>query len=515
MPLNYNKWDKLELSDDSDIEEHPNIDKRSMINWKRRDILEKRDARRARIAHYQAEIALNDVLHPRLVSLRESITSATNSTSTSSSSSSSSASPRAIFSQTVEKLKTSPSPDKPPTGHEKQPTYDEMILDLLIRIYASAKETLASKSDPDDQAWGEVLGKEIEKHEAELKERNAELRGLVEKEEKEQGSKITSDDIKEGFSSGHINKALPSPWEQEESEKKKKATKPVSKSSTVSTIEVLNPSASSSTNQTSASTSGPTPDPDDQEFEPVADIEDLDEPPSMTPSTTAFSRLPLRGYTQSWEFIQKDPSILMERNTDALLAEAFEAELKGEGERAKRCVHQGLMIQYCRKLGKDGVRLFFQRMQQGGPKAESVFQTDVNDTYNRMSTRCAQIKIEQAQSGGGERETIQLVAEDPSTKIGFNIPDGPAPENLVIEGLEEGQEVDIEEIKVFLNQKWEYFQGFPENLKRAMKSESLDEVNKVLERMNLEEAEEIVRKMQEGGMLSFSESGVRDMTGKE
>lgn len=81
----------------------------------------------------------------------------------------------------------------------------------------------------------------------------------------------------------------------------------------------------------------------------------------MTPSTTAFSRLPIRGYTQSFEFIQKDPSILMEKNTDALLAEAFEAELKGERERAKRCVHQGLMIQYCRKLGKDGVRLFFQR----------------------------------------------------------------------------------------------------------------------------------------------------------
>lgn len=31
MPLNYSKWDALELSDDSDIEEHPNIDKRSMI----------------------------------------------------------------------------------------------------------------------------------------------------------------------------------------------------------------------------------------------------------------------------------------------------------------------------------------------------------------------------------------------------------------------------------------------------------------------------------------------------
>lgn len=104
----------------------------------------------------------------------------------------------------MERLKTDPSPDKPPTGHEKQPTYDEMILDLLIRIYASAKETLASKSesDPDEEAWREVLVREITKHEEELGERNEELRGLVGKEEKEQGSKITSEDIKEGFSSG-------------------------------------------------------------------------------------------------------------------------------------------------------------------------------------------------------------------------------------------------------------------------------------------------------------------------
>jgi len=144
---------------------------------------------------------------------------------------------------------------------------------------------------------------------------------------------------------------------------------------------------------------------------------------------------------------------------------------------------------------------FFCRMQQGGPKAETVFQTDVNDTYNRLATRCAQIKIEQQNQP--EKETIQLVAEDPSTQIGFNIPDGPAPDNLVIEGLKEGQEVDMDEIKDFLNKKWDYFQSFPDTLKAAMKSESLVEVNKVLERMDLEEAEEVVRKMQEGGMLSF------------
>lgn len=154
---------------------------------------------------------------------------------------------------------------------------------------------------------------------------------------------------------------MPSPWEQEETEKKAASSKKASSSKPSTSIEVLNPSSDLTSGSGSISTSGPTPDPDDQEIEQVPDIEDTDEPPSMTPSTTAFSRLPIRGYTQSFEFIQKDPSILMEKNTDALLAEAFEAELKGERERAKRCVHQGLMIQYCRKLGKDGVRLFFQR----------------------------------------------------------------------------------------------------------------------------------------------------------
>ena len=36
--LNYAKWDNLELSDDSDIEVHPNVDKKSFIRWKQRDI---------------------------------------------------------------------------------------------------------------------------------------------------------------------------------------------------------------------------------------------------------------------------------------------------------------------------------------------------------------------------------------------------------------------------------------------------------------------------------------------
>jgi len=66
MPLNYSKWDQLELSDDSDIEGHPNVDKKSLIRWKQRDIHEKREARNHRIAELEAEVACNDVLLTRL-----------------------------------------------------------------------------------------------------------------------------------------------------------------------------------------------------------------------------------------------------------------------------------------------------------------------------------------------------------------------------------------------------------------------------------------------------------------
>lgn len=141
-------------------------------------------------------------------------------------------------------------------------------------------------------------------------------------------------------------------------------------------------------------------------------------------------------------------------------------------------------------------------MREAGPRAEAVFQNDVNDTYTRMEKRCAEMKREQAESGGSDKEQIQLVAEDPSMTIGFNLPDGPPPENLVLEG-EGVSELDVEEVRAFLQRKWEIFESFAEPMKKALRTEKLDEVNKVLGSMELEEAEQLVELLQEGGMLSF------------
>ena len=81
----------------------------------------------------------------------------------------------------------------------------------------------------------------------------------------------------------------------------------------------------------------------------------------MTPSLTEFSKIPLREYQRSFEFIQAHRDVYVTGASDALLVEAFTAQRRGESKYAKQCVHQSLLIQYCEKLGKDGVRLFFRR----------------------------------------------------------------------------------------------------------------------------------------------------------
>jgi cell division cycle protein 37 len=51
-------------------------------------------------------------------------------------------------------------------------------------------------------------------------------------------------------------------------------------------------------------------------------------------------------------------------------------------------------------------------------------------------------------------------------------------------------------------------------LQRALESGKLDEVNKVLAKMSVDEAEEVVEKLGQGGMLSLEE-GVIDATTEE
>ena len=263
-------------------------------------------------------------------------------------------------------------------------------------------------------------------------------------------------------------------------------------------VELLNPGTATSDN--------------DQSSGADADIEDgvgQGEEDSIRPTKLGykFAEIQFGDYATSWQFVSKNPSVLSERDTDGLLVEAFNNQMEGNDKYARQCVHQALLIQYCRQLGKDGVALFFKRVMTKSHQAQKLFLDDVNSTYHKIKTRAAELNKEQADNASkGGVEQIQLHAVDPNTTINIRVPP-PIPTGVSKDSTEPPpSEEDIAARHLF--------ETFPPGLQRALESGSLDDVNVVLGKMSVEEAEEIVGKLGDGGMLSL-EDGVLDATTEE
>ncbi|KAJ3506570.1 hypothetical protein NLJ89_g6797 [Agrocybe chaxingu] len=490
MPLNYSKWDQLELSDDSDIEGHPNVDKKSLIRrvvWKQRDIHEKREARKHKIQSLRAQIDCNEVLLPRIKGIRDNLKNPP----------SSSPAPT-YFSSLVDQLQTNPSRDCPPGNDSTkiEQTYDGMLLSLLKMVGEKAKEKVKEdgllEADKEKRLTKELIV-EMEMHVKQLGETIDRDRKEMEEEIHEQKKHITMDDLHEGFENKYVPpKPAPPPIPLTKSEPKKEKGK-----EKATTVEVLNPKAVEST------TSAPVSKPDDDEA-----AEGL---PDLTPSLDAFSKLPLGDYEKSFHFIQQHRDVYVPGASDALLVAAFTAQGEGKPKYAKQCIHQSLLLQYCEKLGPDGVGVFFKKMVSGDKRALKVFIDDVEKTYQHVVTR---VKINQEEQRQGDREQIQLVPENPNVTISFNVPEGPPPDELQLEGP--GTEsLDVEEVRKALQFRWDVFQGFPAALQEALKAGELDGVNKVLGEMDVAEAEGIVSNLDVAGILNFAEGGIRDETGKD
>lgn len=156
------------------------------------------------------------------------------------------------------------------------------------------------------------------------------------------------------FSPQHVNKNAASA--QIVDPPKPAATK-VSKGKTTE-IEVLNPKSSGSQADAVPAKSGYAP---DAEQAAGLDEDEDEEIPTFTPSARRFTQLEIGNWEASFKAISSEPSLLHDDVNDAILMEAFEASMRGDTKYARACVHQSLVLQYCRKLGKDGVSLFFKR----------------------------------------------------------------------------------------------------------------------------------------------------------
>lgn len=165
------------------------------------------------------------------------------------------------------RVKEQPSAEKPNTGAPNQPTYDMMLGQLLsdtwreaawivdgAKVEAGVVKKDGKKVDektgqpswadehlpPDAKAegMGSVLEERLKWHLGELDKRDEQVKQEIAKEEAEQKKKITSEDIKEGWSAtSHMKATAPSPIENRGLKEPKKAKKKEE------VIEVLNPGA--------------------------------------------------------------------------------------------------------------------------------------------------------------------------------------------------------------------------------------------------------------------------------
>ncbi|GFF26680.1 hsp90 co-chaperone Cdc37 [Aspergillus udagawae] len=455
MVLDYSKWDALELSDDSDIEVHPNVDKRSFIRAKQAQIHQQRQQRRMEIETLKYERIINDGLLSRidklLALLREHEGSPRD--------------PEELVFQAVMESASNPAEDQapaPPEGvhtHEKeQPKYSQMLSALVDQVKKEIGEL-----NPDNRYRAYIKG--VEGHQDKVQGLQKELLARLAQLEKEESSKITSDMLHTGFDTSYVSKSMD------------KGKAPAT--AKAESVELLNPRAV-------------------QNDEPKADDNEQVDPEDVKASDLAkkFARINRNDYRTLLQFISEHPEIVAEKETDGLLVEAFNSQMEGKEEYARQCVHQGLLLQYCRSLGRDGISLFFKRITTKDHQASTLFRNDVNETYNKIKTRAAELaKDSSAANDPAGVEQIQLHAVDPNTKITINIP--PADSN---------DPAEIEARKIF--------ESFSEDLQKALASESLDEVNKVLGEMPVNEAEEVVEKLGAGGLLSLEE-GIVDATTEE
>jgi cell division cycle protein 37 len=190
MPIDYSKWDKLELSDDDDFECHPNVDKASFIRWKQADIHQKREDRRRKMEVLKLEISNNEVLLDRIDDMIQQLQTGGVET----------------FLQTIEKLRetnkkiASEAKEKETSENAPQkegeqlayPTFDQMMGALFEKIQEEIKHESPEKVE-------EELINKLSEHRKKLGQRQKEIKQELDKEEREAKKKITMDDIHTGF----------------------------------------------------------------------------------------------------------------------------------------------------------------------------------------------------------------------------------------------------------------------------------------------------------------------------
>ncbi|KAK3934530.1 Cdc37 N terminal kinase binding-domain-containing protein [Diplogelasinospora grovesii] len=448
--VDYSKWDAFELSDDSDIEVHPKIDKRSFIRAKQHQIHMERQQRKRQIQALKHERVINDALMQRLRVLASALQSRH------AGSAHSNLNPADIaFQAMMELASTKPEEDSPPPRPEgvfdadlpPLPTYSKMLATILDEVNKTLDERRTEK-DQRHEAFAQELGVHVRK----IQDLQAELVNKLDTLEQQDSNKINSESYHVGFDSSYVSKTKPG-------ETSKQETK----------VELLNPNYNLDETKLDARKKAATDDSGDSEQKIRA-----------SPAAKIFAQIPASDYRASRDYLYSHPEILQkESETDGLFIEAYYAMLDQNDERrAWQYVHQALLLQYCHMLGRDGVALFFKRITTLGHQAREVFEKDVAERFQKIRS---------------------MAKRDPSRRMKVSIRIQVPPAGSEDEEVRKARKI---------------FEQFSPEMRAALESGSLEEVNKVLAEMAVSEAEKMVGLLDEAGCLSIEDEIIDATTGE-
>lgn len=452
MPIDYSKWNKIELSDDSDIEVHPNIDKRSFIKWKQRDIHEKREQRNSEIKSIVMQSTMYTKLNSRVDFILQNILA------------------KDILNENKvreilnEKFSDTEKFDYDELIREKgeflQKTLQDLVFDekdiestipynhMIFDLFKQIKEDNKESSLTGEQFF-ERLNDHRKKIEQLMKTQSEKLEELIQKK----SLLISSEDIHYGFNSTLLNKV----------KSEKTGDKSLTKKIVTSTEIINNPTEDKIVKTESIPNN-------EKEF-----LEDF----SLDPQTEKFAQIPINKIQESAKFLMDNPHICNEQQKDALIMKAFDLNLKDD-EKIIQIIHQSLMIQYISQLSGisptrdqniNTIKLFCYKISDHNSAAYKGFLYDVNKTYNHIKKRRNVIRKEQEINNKDEKTeeaSIQLKSLDEDEELQIEIP---------IEGTPEHE--------IFVTK-------LSKELQDAINTRSLEIINKELGKLKIEEAEEVL-----------------------
>lgn len=444
MPIDYSKWDKIELSDDSDIEVHPNVDKNSFIRWKQQSIHEERAKRNQDIKNLEFQISMYSHLNKRVDKLLSQLSTA-----------------ELTQSDAVQKfLNANFDKDERSEGDNvdpDMPAYNEMVLDLFEQLERDAKKEGKSPND------GNVIKELMLKHRSKIDDVTREAHTKLDQLYKEKSTLISSDDIHTGFEKSFINKA------EDDSSISGYTPPPVSKITSDFKI--------------------PAP--------PMAFIEYEDDVMKLAPETVDFGEIPVNDYKKSEEFLLNHLPIISDQQKDALMMKAFDSQMKGDVTKTYQIIHQSELLAYVREVYdmkkipylhvdelSNVIKMFFQRVFYNNINAmgKQSFLESVKAKFEHVKQRVKVMEQEEVEEGV---ETIQLKSLDDSTELKVNLPDF--------------HSKDPQELK-----KVEAFDKLSKEMQEAVKAESLDMINEVFAEMSIEEAEKVLDIFNEGEIIGVN-----------